>query len=119
MDEKPIDMTKTAPTLYVCKTDQNHYNVSFMNSVMPEDVVRMAVSAILGAANPNAQPAVRQRIAVEFAKALPSLLSKLGVHSKADEELRKQKKTVEALTEAVRSYGGNPEKILRNAGIEN
>ena len=34
-----------------------------------------------------------------------------------DDEIKRLKKSVEALTDSVKSYGGNPEKILKNAGL--
>ena len=50
-------------------------------------------------------------------KAFPSLLKNMGIQISADEEIKRLRKSVEALTASVKSYGGNPEKILRNAGV--
>lgn len=111
------EVAKTLPGVYVIKTDSTHYNISFQNNPEPLDVIRMA-NSILVAASRNKE--WRNKACEEFAKALPGLLKNMGITITAknnDEEIKRLKKSVEALTDSVKSYGGNPEKILKNAGL--
>ena len=108
------EMAKTLPGINILKTDASHFSLVFQNNPTPQDVVRMA-SSILIAASRN--QAWRDAACTEFAKSLPGLLKNLGIQSNADSEIAKLRKSVDALTASVRSYGGNPEKILRNAGV--
>lgn len=108
------EVARTLPGMQVLKTDNTHYNIVFQNNPAPEDVVRMAASVLIAASrNQN----WRNGVCTEFAKAFPSLLKNMGIQISADEEIKKLRKSVEALTASVRSYGGNPDKILRNAGV--
>ena len=108
------EMAKTLPGINILKTDASHFSLVFQNNPAPQDVVRMA-SSILIAASRN--QAWRDAVCTEFAKTLPGLLKSMGIQSNADSEIAKLRKSVDALTASVRSYGGNPEKILRNAGV--
>ena len=107
-------MAKTLPGLHILKTDATHFNLVFQNNPTPQDAVRMA-SSILIAASRN--QAWRDAACTEFARTLPGLLKNMGIQSNADSEIARLRKSVDALTASVRSYGGNPEKILRNAGV--
>ena len=111
------ELVRTLPGVSVLKTDSSHYNISFQNNPESLDVVRMA-NSILVAASRNKE--WRNKACEEFAKALPGLLKNMGITITAktnDDEIKRLKKSVEALTDSVKSYGGNPEKILKNAGL--
>ena len=109
------EMAKTLPGVHVLKIDGTHYNISFQNNPSPEDVIRMA-STILIASSRNQE--WRERACTEFARTLPALLKNMGIQSSADQKLKEQQKAIESLSSSVKSYGGNPDKILRNAGLE-
>ena len=112
------EVARTLPGMQVLKTDNAHYNIVFQNNPAPEDVVRMAASVLIAASrNQNWRNNWRNGVCTEFAKAFPSLLKNMGIQISADEEIKRLRKSVEALTASVKSYGGNPEKILRNAGV--
>ena len=102
------------PGIQILKSDSTHYNVVFQQGLSPEDVVRMAASVLIAASRNQAW---RNDVCTEFARALPGLLRNMGIQSNADGEIRRLNKAVEALKSSVRSYGGNPDKILRNAEV--
>ncbi len=108
------EMAKTLPGAHILKIDNTHYNIAFQNNPAPEEMVKMACSILLAASRNKEW---RDASCSEFAKTLPGLLKSMGIQSNADQKIKELQKAVDALSSSVKSYGGKPEKILKNAGL--